>query len=139
MVLLTCFFFLQLLNKFVGESERALREIFRKARAASPSIVFFVSFRLFNSLCTLIGIPKDEIDALATSRTSSDTDQGSSHEGVLTSLLNEMDGVQELTGVTVVAATNRPESIVTISSLHEIFVNIEILHLGFGSHATWST
>jgi AAA family ATPase len=57
---------------------------------------------------------KDEIDALATSRTSSDTDQGSSHEGVLTSLLNEMDGVQELTGVTVVAATNRPEAIVRI-------------------------
>ncbi|KIM36568.1 hypothetical protein M413DRAFT_449106 [Hebeloma cylindrosporum] len=84
----------ELLNKFVGESERAVREIFRKARAASPSIVFF-----------------DEIDALATSRTSSDTDQGSSHEGVLTSLLNEMDGVQELTGVTVVAATNRPEAI----------------------------
>ncbi|KAH9480068.1 ATPase family gene 2 protein [Psilocybe cubensis] len=84
----------ELLNKFVGESERAVREIFRKARAASPSIIFF-----------------DEIDALATSRTTSDTDQGSSHEGVLTSLLNEMDGVQELTGVTVVAATNRPESI----------------------------
>jgi len=36
--------FLQLLNKFVGESERAVREIFRKARAASPSIVFFVCF-----------------------------------------------------------------------------------------------
>ncbi|KAF4621779.1 hypothetical protein D9613_012097 [Agrocybe pediades] len=84
----------ELLNKFVGESERAVREIFRKARAASPSIIFF-----------------DEIDALATSRTSSDTDHGSSHEGVLTSLLNEMDGVQELTGVTVIAATNRPESI----------------------------
>ncbi|KAF9473994.1 AAA-domain-containing protein [Pholiota conissans] len=83
----------ELLNKFVGESERAVREIFRKARAASPSIIFF-----------------DEIDALASSR-SSDTDQGSSHEGVLTSLLNEMDGVQELTGVTVVAATNRPDVI----------------------------
>jgi len=84
----------ELLNKFVGESERAVREIFMKARAASPSIIFF-----------------DEIDALATSRTSSETDPGSSHEGVLTSLLNEMDGVQELTGVTVVAATNRPEVI----------------------------
>lgn len=60
---------------------------------------------------------QDEIDALATSRTGSDTDQGSSHEGVLTSLLNEMDGVQELTGVTVVAATNRPEAIVRPSIL----------------------
>ncbi|KAJ6584862.1 P-loop containing nucleoside triphosphate hydrolase protein, partial [Mycena capillaripes] len=84
----------EVLNKFVGESERTVREIFRKARAAAPSIVFF-----------------DEIDALATSRTSSDTESGSSHEGVLTSLLNEMDGVQELLGVTVLAATNRPDAI----------------------------
>ncbi|KAF9465782.1 P-loop containing nucleoside triphosphate hydrolase protein [Collybia nuda] len=86
----------ELLNKFVGESERAVREIFRKARAASPSIIFF-----------------DEIDALATSRSSSDGDTSLSHEGVLTSLLNEMDGVQELVGVTVVAATNRPDAIDT--------------------------
>ncbi|KAJ3989582.1 AAA family ATPase [Lentinula detonsa] len=84
----------ELLNKFVGESERAVREIFRKARAASPSIIFF-----------------DEIDALATSRTSSDSNVGTSNEGVLTSLLNEIDGVQELVGVTILAATNRPESI----------------------------
>ena len=56
---------------------------------------------------------KDEIDALAVSRMASDSDIGSSHEGVLTSLLNEMDGVQELTGVTVVAATNRPEALVS--------------------------
>ncbi|KXN82280.1 hypothetical protein AN958_02781 [Leucoagaricus sp. SymC.cos] len=83
----------ELLNKYVGESERSVREIFRKARAAAPSIIFF-----------------DEIDALATSRGSSDTEAGS-HEGVLTSLLNEMDGVQELIGVTIVAATNRPEVI----------------------------
>ncbi|OSX57094.1 hypothetical protein POSPLADRAFT_1061796 [Postia placenta MAD-698-R-SB12] len=83
----------ELLNKYVGESERAVREIFSKARAASPAIVFF-----------------DEIDALATSRSSSDS-TGGVHEGVLTSLLNEMDGVQELVGVTIVAATNRPEAI----------------------------
>ncbi|KAF8838488.1 AAA-domain-containing protein [Paxillus ammoniavirescens] len=82
----------ELLSKFVGESERAVREIFRKARAASPSIIFF-----------------DEIDALGTSRTDSDGGGTSSHEGVLTSLLNEMDGVQELIGVTVIAATNRPD------------------------------
>ncbi|KAG1739442.1 P-loop containing nucleoside triphosphate hydrolase protein [Suillus paluster] len=83
----------ELLNKYVGESEKAVRDIFSKARAASPSIIFF-----------------DEIDALGTSRSSdSDTGNGSSHEGVLTSLLNEMDGVQELVGVTVIAATNRPD------------------------------
>ena len=49
---------------------------------------------------------EDEIDALATSRTSSEKDHGPSHESILTSLLN-VDRVQELTGVTVVAATNR--------------------------------
>ncbi|KAI0775577.1 AAA family ATPase [Trametes elegans] len=83
----------ELLNKYVGESERAVREIFGKARAAAPSIIFF-----------------DEIDALATSRTASDGG-GGAHEGVLTSLLNEMDGVEELNGVTIVAATNRPDVI----------------------------
>lgn len=77
----------ELLNKYVGESERAVREIFRKARAASPSIVFF-----------------DEIDALGAAR-----DIGEGHGGVLTSLLNEMDGIEALSGVTVVAATNRPD------------------------------
>lgn len=83
----------ELLNKYVGESERAVRDIFSKARAASPSIIFF-----------------DEIDALGTSR-SSGSDTGTAHEGVLTSLLNEMDGVQELVGVTIIAATNRPDVI----------------------------
>ncbi|WVF67432.1 hypothetical protein IAT40_002188 [Kwoniella sp. CBS 6097] len=77
----------ELLNKYVGESERAVRDIFRKARAASPSIVFF-----------------DEIDALGSARSDDHT-----HSGVLTSLLNEMDGIEELSGVTVVAATNRPD------------------------------
>ncbi|VDB92141.1 unnamed protein product [Peniophora sp. CBMAI 1063] len=81
----------ELLNKYVGESERAVREVFRKARAAAPSILFF-----------------DEIDALATAR---DGQEGSNHAGVLTSLLNEMDGVQELAGVTVIGATNRPDAL----------------------------
>ena len=110
--------FLQLLNKYLGESERAVREIFRKARAAAPSIIFFVS-------AYLIGAPslshyvcfKDEIDALATSRSGADSG-GNSHDGVLTSLLNEMDGVEELVGVTVVAATNRPDAIVSIRSIN---------------------
>ncbi|KAI6045979.1 AAA-domain-containing protein [Pisolithus marmoratus] len=82
----------ELLNKYVGESERALREIFSKARAASPSIIFF-----------------DEIDALGISR-AGELDSAS-HEGVLTTLLNEMDGVRELIGVTIIAATNRPDAI----------------------------
>ncbi|KAH9978347.1 P-loop containing nucleoside triphosphate hydrolase protein [Russula compacta] len=83
----------ELLNKYVGESERAVREIFRKARSASPSIIFF-----------------DEIDAMASSRSPATVDTGT-HEGVLLSLLNEMDGVEELVGVTVIGATNRPEAL----------------------------
>ncbi|KAI9681498.1 MAG: AAA+-type ATPase [Caeruleum heppii] len=78
----------ELLSMYVGESERALREVFRKARAASPSVIFF-----------------DEIDALASSRDLS----RSSGLNVLTSLLNEMDGIETLKGVMVLAATNKPE------------------------------
>ena len=78
----------ELLSMYVGESERATREIFRKARAASPSIIFF-----------------DEIDSIAS------RNKGSGDLNVLTTLLNEMDGFEELKGVLVVAATNKPESI----------------------------
>ncbi|OQU95248.1 hypothetical protein CLAIMM_01482 [Cladophialophora immunda] len=78
----------ELISMYVGESERATREVFRKARAASPSIVFF-----------------DEIDAIA-SRGRSGSDLN-----VLTTLLNEMDGFEELRNVFVVAATNKPQNI----------------------------
>ncbi|CCH58429.1 hypothetical protein TBLA_0A06380 [Henningerozyma blattae CBS 6284] len=82
----------EIFNKYVGESERAIREIFRKARAASPSIIFF-----------------DEIDAISSSREGGSGSDVSNH--VLTSLLNEIDGVEELNGVVIVAATNRPDEI----------------------------
>ncbi|KAI5800738.1 P-loop containing nucleoside triphosphate hydrolase protein [Pyronema domesticum] len=80
----------ELLSMYVGESERKVREIFRKARAASPSIIFF-----------------DEIDALTASR------EGGKGGGVnvLTALLNEMDGIEVLKDVVILAATNRPELI----------------------------
>ncbi|KAJ5778571.1 ATPase [Penicillium odoratum] len=78
----------EILSMYVGESERSLREIFRKARAARPSIIFF-----------------DEIDAIAARRSS--TSQGGVN--VLTTLLNEMDGIEELRNVLVVAATNKPD------------------------------
>lgn len=78
----------EILSMYVGESERSLREIFRKARAARPSIVFF-----------------DEIDAIAARRSSSS--QGGVN--VLTTLLNEMDGIEELRNVLVIAATNKPD------------------------------
>lgn len=82
----------EIFNKYVGESERAIREVFRKARAASPSIIFF-----------------DEIDALSPERDSGGPSSVANH--VLTSLLNEIDGVEELKGVVIVAATNRPDEI----------------------------
>ncbi|PGG96940.1 AAA family ATPase [Blastomyces parvus] len=81
----------EILSMYVGESERALREIFRKARSASPSIIFF-----------------DEIDAIA-SRRGSGPSGGAGGINVLTTLLNEMDGIEELKNVLVVAATNKPE------------------------------
>ncbi|RMZ88701.1 hypothetical protein DV736_g4056, partial [Chaetothyriales sp. CBS 134916] len=83
----------ELISQYVGESERAMREVFRKARAASPSILFF-----------------DEIDSIASTRSSS-SPSSSSSLNVLTTLLNEMDGFEPLRNVFVVAATNKPESI----------------------------
>ncbi|XP_076005308.1 ATPase family gene 2 protein homolog A isoform X2 [Genypterus blacodes] len=83
----------ELLSKYVGESERAVREVFRKARAVAPSIVFF-----------------DEIDALASDRGSS-AGSGGVGDRVLAQLLTEMDGIEQLRDVTVLAATNRPDMI----------------------------
>ncbi|XP_056625133.1 ribosome biogenesis protein SPATA5 isoform X2 [Triplophysa dalaica] len=88
----------ELLSKYVGESERSVREVFRKARAVAPSIIFF-----------------DEIDALAVSR-------GSSHAGgvgdrVMAQLLIEMDGIEALKNVTILAATNRPDVIDKITAV----------------------
>lgn len=79
----------ELTSMYVGETERAVREVFRKARAASPSIIFF-----------------DEIDSIAASRESGKQLSGLN---VLTTLLNEMDGIESLKGVLVLAATNRPD------------------------------
>lgn len=81
----------ELMNKYVGESERAVREIFRKARAVAPSIIFF-----------------DELDALAVERGSS-SGAGNVADRVLAQLLTEMDGIEQLKDVTVLAATNRPD------------------------------
>ncbi|CAI5755972.1 unnamed protein product [Candida verbasci] len=81
----------EIFNKYVGESEKAIREIFRKARAASPSIIFF-----------------DEIDAISGDR---DSDGTVAQSNVLTSLLNEIDGIEELKGVIILGATNKPTEI----------------------------
>ena len=81
----------ELLNMYVGESERAVREIFARARGASPSIIFF-----------------DEIESIGSKR---ETGQRGNGVNVLTTLLNEMDGIETLKGVTVLAATNQPHSL----------------------------
>jgi transitional endoplasmic reticulum ATPase len=80
----------ELLSKWVGESEKAVREVFRKARTAAPAIIFF-----------------DEIDALAPHRGSG---AGDSHvtERVISQLLTEMDGLESMKDLVVLAATNRP-------------------------------
>lgn len=78
-----------LLSKYVGESERGIREVFKKARQAAPCIVFF-----------------DELDALAPTRRAGDADQGVGTR-VMSQLLTELDGVEELKGVLVMGATNR--------------------------------
>jgi transitional endoplasmic reticulum ATPase len=79
----------ELLSKWVGESERAVREIFRKARQAAPTIIFF-----------------DELDAIAPIRGGG---YGDSHvtERVVSQILTELDGLEELKDVVVIAATNR--------------------------------
>lgn len=82
----------ELLSKFVGESERAVREVFHKARQAAPCILFF-----------------DEIDSLVPVRGG----LGDSHvvERVLSQFLAELDGIEELSGVVILAATNRKDMI----------------------------
>src|SRR5256712_5501493 len=79
----------ELLSKWVGESEKGVREVFRKARQAAPCIIFL-----------------DEIDALVPSRSSSGSD---SHvtDRVVSQLLTEIDGLEELNNVLIIGATNR--------------------------------
>lgn len=90
----------ELFSKWVGESEKAVREVFRKARQVSPSIVFI-----------------DEIDALGSERGSSSSGGSNVQERVLAQLLTELDGVTALGSVTLVAATNRPDKIDKVSQI----------------------
>jgi len=81
----------EVFSKWVGESEKAIREVFRKARMASPSVIFF-----------------DEFDSLVPRRGLGFADSGVS-ERVISQLLTEMDGIMSLEDVVVIAATNRPD------------------------------
>src|ERR671910_991473 len=88
----------ELLSKWVGESEKGIREIFRKARQAAPCIIFF-----------------DEIDAIAPRRSGYDggVGGGDSHvtERLVSQMLTEIDGLEDLKGVVIIGATNRPDII----------------------------
>ncbi|MHA1377655.1 MAG: CDC48 family AAA ATPase [Candidatus Helarchaeota archaeon] len=79
----------EVFSKWVGESEKAIREVFRKARTAAPAIVYF-----------------DELDAVAPKRGMYTGSQV--YESVLNQILSEMDGLEELKNVAVIASTNRP-------------------------------
>jgi len=81
----------EIFNKWVGESEKAIREIFRKARQAAPCIVFF-----------------DEIESVVTRKDLMDDSSGVANR-VASQLLAEMDGIEELSDVIVLGATNRPD------------------------------
>jgi transitional endoplasmic reticulum ATPase len=81
----------EIFSKWVGESEKAIREVFRKARMAAPAVIFF-----------------DEIDSLLPRRGVGFSDSGVS-ERVISQLLTEMDGMVTLEDVVVIAATNRPD------------------------------
>ncbi|MDR0334296.1 MAG: CDC48 family AAA ATPase [Methanomassiliicoccaceae archaeon] len=82
----------EFLNKWVGESEKAVRETFRKARQAAPCVIFM-----------------DEVDSIAPTRGGGDDSKVT--ERVISQMLTEMDGLQPLNGVVVIAATNRPDII----------------------------
>jgi transitional endoplasmic reticulum ATPase len=83
----------ELLNKYVGESEKGVREVFEKARSNAPTVVFF-----------------DEIDSIAGERGQHTGDSGVG-ERVVSQLLTELDGLEELEDVVVIATTNRPDLI----------------------------
>ncbi|KAI5729219.1 hypothetical protein M8J76_000292 [Diaphorina citri] len=85
----------ELFRKYVGESERCVRDVFKRARQVSPSVIFF-----------------DELDSLAGERGDGGGGGGSNvQERVLAQMLTEMDGIVPLNNVTIVAATNRPDRI----------------------------
>jgi transitional endoplasmic reticulum ATPase len=81
----------EMFSKWVGESEKAIREVFRKGRTAAPAIIFF-----------------DELDAIVPRRGLGYADSGAS-ERVISQLLTEIDGIETLQNVLVIAATNRPD------------------------------
>lgn len=83
----------ELISKWVGESERGIREVFRRARQAAPCVIFF-----------------DEIDSIAPTR-GMESGGGRGTERIVSQILTEIDGISELHGVVVLGATNRPDMV----------------------------
>jgi transitional endoplasmic reticulum ATPase len=84
----------ELISKWVGESEKGVREVFRKARQAAPCVIFF-----------------DELDAIAPRRRGGSEGDAHVTERVISQMLTELDGLEDLKGVVVIGATNRPDII----------------------------
>jgi len=84
----------ELLSKWVGESEKGVREVFRKARQAAPCVIFF-----------------DEIDSIAPRRNTGSGADSHVTERMVSQLLTEIDGLEDLKGVVIIGATNRPDII----------------------------
>jgi transitional endoplasmic reticulum ATPase len=84
----------ELISKWVGESEKGVREVFRKARQAAPCVIFF-----------------DELDAVAPRRGGGSEGDAHVTERVISQMLTELDGLEDLKGVVVIGATNRPDII----------------------------
>jgi transitional endoplasmic reticulum ATPase len=84
----------ELVSKWIGESERGIREIFRRARQAAPCVIFL-----------------DEMDSIAPTRGGTETGGGGGTERMVSQILTEIDGINELHGVVVLGATNRPDMI----------------------------
>jgi len=82
----------EIISKWVGESEKSVREIFRKARQAAPAIVYF-----------------DEIDAITSGRGFSQTSGGHLKDSIVNQILVEMDGIENRKGIVTIASTNRPD------------------------------
>jgi transitional endoplasmic reticulum ATPase len=84
----------EIMSKYLGESEHKIRKLFSQARKLAPCVLFF-----------------DELDSIGTKRNWSDDGTGGVDERVLSTMLNEMDGIQERQGIFIIGCTNRPDLI----------------------------
>ena len=108
-----------LFSKWLGDSERAVRELFERAKQVAPSIVFL-----------------DELDALAGQRSSSNKGGSNVEESVTSQLLTVIDGCESLNDVIVIGATNRPDLIDSVFIKHFFFCNLFGLRVKINQNVT---